>query len=70
MRPLGKVYNKATAKYIDVFISETGAGFMRLTGAISQDVKDAAFALVKERVENGVLFNDDDMKLMDKVEIT
>jgi len=67
---IGKVFNKATSKSIDVLISESGDGFKRLTGAISQDAKNAALAKVKERFESGSLFKDDDMKQMDKLVVT
>ncbi|PSN63616.1 hypothetical protein BS50DRAFT_678881 [Corynespora cassiicola Philippines] len=64
------VFNKATSKSIDDLISDSGEGFKRLTGAIGQDVKNAAFAKVKERFESGSLFKDDDMKRMDKLVVT
>ncbi|KAF2452534.1 hypothetical protein BDY21DRAFT_260342, partial [Lineolata rhizophorae] len=63
-------FNSAASKTIDVVISESGPGFKRLTGAISQDIKDAALAKAKERFESGNLFKSDDMKQMDKLVIT
>lgn len=57
-------------KNISVYISDSGHGFRRLSGAIGQEIKDAALLKVKERFENGTLFKDDDMKQMEKVTIT
>ncbi|KAF2260206.1 hypothetical protein CC78DRAFT_547690 [Lojkania enalia] len=48
MSLIGQVFNKALSKSISVYIAESGDGFKRLTGAIGQDVKEAAFAKVKE----------------------
>ncbi|KAF2786081.1 hypothetical protein K505DRAFT_368534 [Melanomma pulvis-pyrius CBS 109.77] len=70
MSLIGQVFNKALSKSISVYITESGDGFKRLTGAIGQDVKEAALAKVKERFENGTLFKDDDMQQMERVTIT
>ncbi len=70
MSYVGKVFNKATSRSIDVLISESGEGFKRLTGPISQEVKDAAFAKVKERFESGGMFKEEDMKEMEKLVVT
>lgn len=70
MSLIGQVFNKTLSKTISVYIAESGEGFKRLTGAIGQDVKEAALAKVKERFENGTLFKDDDMQQMERVTIT
>jgi len=48
MSLIGQVFNKALSKSISVYIAESGDSFKRLTGAIGQDVKEAALAKVKE----------------------
>lgn len=53
---VGQVFNSALKKHIPVYISESGDGFIRLTGVISQSAKTAALAKVSERFENGTLF--------------
>ncbi|KAI9756596.1 MAG: hypothetical protein M4579_003774 [Chaenotheca gracillima] len=70
MSLIGQVFNKALSKSISVYITESGDGFKRLTGAIGQDVKEAALVKVKESFENGfengTLFKDDDMQQMER----
>lgn len=44
---LGKALNNATPESIGVLTSDSSSNFMRLTGAISQDVKSAALAYVR-----------------------
>lgn len=70
MSLIGHVFNKALQKNIPVYIAESGPGFIRITSAICQNVKDSALALLKERFENGTLFKDDDLKRMEKLTIT
>jgi hypothetical protein len=67
---IGYAFNKVLQRNIPVYISESGPGFKRFTGIISQNVKSAALAKVKERFENGTLFRDDDLKLMEQLMIT
>ncbi|KAK0635307.1 hypothetical protein B0T17DRAFT_612196 [Bombardia bombarda] len=45
-------------KNIAVLIAESGDGYRRLTDAISESVKIAALAKVKERFEGGSLFKE------------
>ncbi|OCL03993.1 hypothetical protein AOQ84DRAFT_417442, partial [Glonium stellatum] len=64
------VFNKALNKNISVYLSESGDGYKRLTGAIGAGVKSAALSKVKERFENGSLFKEEGMKLMERVTVT
>lgn len=70
MSLIGQVFNKALQKNISVYISESGEGYKRLTGAIGATVKSAALSKVRERFEDGSLFREEDMKLMERVTIT
>ena len=70
MSLIGRVSNKALGKNISVYISESGEGFKRVTGAISTKVKETAFSIVKDRFESGKLFNENDMKQMERLTIT
>ena len=67
---IGQVFNKALKKNISVYLSESGDGYKRLSGVIGAGVKSAALSKVKDRFENGSLFNEEDMKLMEQVTIT
>ncbi|KAL8755989.1 MAG: hypothetical protein Q9184_004637 [Pyrenodesmia sp. 2 TL-2023] len=70
MSQIGHVLNKALNKQIPVVIAESGDGFKRLTGVIDSAIKNNALAKVKERFENGSMFKDDDMKQMERLQIT
>ena len=59
---LGKVFNKALAKEISVYHSDTGSSFKRFDAGTSQNLKEAALAKIKGRFENGSVFNNDDME--------
>lgn len=48
-------------KSINVYLTEGGPGFMRLSNAIEQATKDVALAKLKVVFEAGKLFNDIDM---------
>lgn len=70
MSLIGQVFNRVLQKHIPVYISESGEGFIRITSAISQNVKDAALTKIKLPFENGTLFKDDDLKYMERLTIT
>jgi hypothetical protein len=70
MSLIGQVFNRAVSKNISVYISESGDGYMRLTGAISQRLKNRALAVVKDRFENGTVFKEEDMRQMARLTIT
>ena len=70
MSYIGSVFNKALGKSIKVYLSNEGAGFRRLTGAIQQEAKDAALEKTKSAFEDGKLFKEDDMKNMEQITIT
>lgn len=70
MSLIGQVFNKALQKNISVYIAESGEGYRRLTGSIGSGVQILALSKVKERFENGSLFKEEDMKLMERVTIT
>ncbi|RAK84362.1 hypothetical protein BO79DRAFT_158484 [Aspergillus costaricaensis CBS 115574] len=70
MSLIGHVFNRSLQRNIPVYLSETDPGFTRLTTVIDQNVKFAALALLKERFESGSLFNESDMRLMERVTIT
>lgn len=67
MSLIGYIFNKLLQKNIPVYISESGPGFKHLTAAISQNVKIGPLAKVKEQFENGTLFKDHNLKLMEQL---
>ena len=70
MSYLGKVFNKALSKMIPVVIAEGGESFIRLTEVISQEVKELAFDRTKKCIESdNPVFNDEDMKQIEKIVI-
>ena len=70
MSLIGQIFNKALQKSIPVYIATVGNGYIRITSAISEEVKEAALSTIKQRFENGTLFNDDDLKQMEQLTIT
>jgi hypothetical protein len=70
MSLLGTVFNKAAGKYINVYLATSGSFGFRPTDAIGSAVKDAALAKLRAAFEDGKLFNDEDMKRMDRINIT
>lgn len=67
---IGYAFNGYLNKNMAVYLSETGDGYKRLTGAIGDSVKSAAFAKVEERIGNGSLSGEEDMKMMERLVIT
>jgi hypothetical protein len=49
---------------VDITLATTGPGFNRLVEPIQQQAKDAAAAIIKERVEAGLVFK---QEILDQV---
>ncbi|EEH20706.2 hypothetical protein PABG_02937 [Paracoccidioides brasiliensis Pb03] len=68
---LDYVFNKALSKSIPVYITESGSGFKRLTGATDTQVRrNLALSETKAAFEGGKLFTDDNMNAMDQITIS
>ncbi|KAJ5908738.1 hypothetical protein N7495_001420, partial [Penicillium taxi] len=73
---IGHTFNKALKKMIPVFIATTlptrypDVILVRPVDVIAEQVKVRALAMVKDRVENGKVFNDNDLMRMERVVIT
>ncbi|ODH35394.1 hypothetical protein ACO22_02917 [Paracoccidioides brasiliensis] len=68
---LDYVFNKALSKSIPVYITESGSGFKRLTGATDTQVRrNLALSETKAAFEGGKLFTDDNINAMDQITIS
>lgn len=59
---IGTVFNRSLNKSIDVYLAASGSGYKRLTESIAQKARDEALSAIKEAVEAGKVFTEENMK--------